>query len=207
MSLKHLCAALMCAFSMSSANASPIAIDIDVPLGDYTDGQRIGPMGVSSDVNDLRVFNANSLFEERFICGPTISSLCGANLLFSFDTPISRLIFDVQQEGTLEDVFALVYSDPDAILGVDTPDLVVAWDGPGTVASTVSGSGPRQRFDVQSAVPFDRVFMNNSQNDFAAFGNFAFEPAAPIPLPAGLWLGLTGIAALSVMRMQQRAKG
>lgn len=166
-----------------------------------------GPMTVATDGNNtrpLQVLEAKSVrgVEELFVCGQFQFGTRNANLLLSFADPIDSLTFTAAQTSTSENFSILVHSDPSAVIGTDIPDFVQTWDADGTDAS-VPGGPNRRQFTLDRQSPFDRVFINNT-SDFAAFGNFTFEPVAAVPLPLSGALLLTGLGALGFSRNRVR---
>lgn len=206
MSFKRLCCAMLIGFlGASSAHAASTPINIDVPLGAYSNPLKFGPMSITSSGDrtpgPLEVLDANPLSgTEPFVCGSFQFGGCGADVFLTFDTPISSLSFDVVQTSTSDNFAVLAYSDPNATLGQDTPDFFTDWDS--SADSNPGYGGARRLIELDAGIDFTRVYIVNSV-DYAAFGNFSYVSAAPIPLPAGVWFGLTGVMALATMKRQR----
>ena len=185
--------------------AAPVSIPIDQPIGGYSN-LTFGPMTVLTDGNanpPLEIIDANPLAgEERFLCGNFQFGACGANILLRFSTPLQSLVFDAVQNSELENFVVRAYSDPNAIIGVDAFDFSTDWDN--APDSNPGYGGPRRQITLNGSGAFSTVYILNTA-DYAAFGNFEYVPAAAVPLPAGLWFGLTGLAVLAGMRRRSKS--
>ncbi len=205
MLLKRLfCAAAISLLSVSAAQAAPIAIPIDQPAGAYSNPLVFGPMTVTSSGNlspgPLEIQDANSLsVVELFVCGSFQYGRCAADVFLTFDAPISRLSFEAAQTSTLENFTVLAYADPNAVFGISPADFSTDWD------SSADVGGSRKLIELDAGIDFTKVYIVNS-TDRALFGNFLYEAAAPIPLPAGIWFGLTGLASFAGLRRLRRTR-
>ena len=165
---------------------------VEDALGDIADGfDALAALGF----DDLLVFNLPDLGQTPLLFD-TISQEPATALTMQFNQGLAQLASDAAQTVTLVDtagLFDALIADPSAfgVSDVRTPCLI-------------PGEAPCSPQEAAQRAFFDAVHPNATIH--AVVADAALGALAPIPLPAGGWLLLGGLAALGGLHTRARRR-